>query len=316
MLYHSQLRMVIIIKVGFIGPGKVGVNLARYFKEKGIIVTGFYGRNKSTAEDAANMTASKVFTNYDEVIKENDIIFITTPDDAVAAIDKELKNYNLSGKSVCHTSGSLESAILSNAKCAGALSYSIHPMFAFSHKNISNDVLENIYFSVEGDETSDENCSVIKLMKTLGNKFFIRNITDSKVYHLANSIVSNLVLSLLDTGTKYLMKLGLDEKDAFAALLPLIEGNIKNISEKGFKGALTGPVVRGDIGTVKKHLSVLNEEDTEMYKILSKHLLKLSEERNKNGENKPELNKLYEKLYEILGGYDEEHNINISESKK
>jgi len=113
------------------------------------------------------------------------------------------------------------------------------------------------------------------LMKALGNKYFVRGEETSSIYHLANVFVSNLTLSLLDIGTSYFKQLGLNEKDALNAMKPLIKGNIESIFEKGFVNSLTGPVLRGDLSTVEKHLSAINKEDKDLYKILSLNLLKL-----------------------------------------
>lgn len=321
------------IKIGFIGPGKVGVSLGRYFTYKGIKLSGFYGRDIKTTIEAANITKSKFYDNIQDIVKESDILFITTPDDIISIIDRELSKFDLNNKSICHTSGSLKSNVLCNAKHSGALIYSIHPIFAFSSKNTNLKELENIYFSIEGDDLensslnnniNEENILVINIIKALENKFFIRNKETSSIYHLANVFVSNLTLSLLDIGTSYLRKLGLNEKEALNAIKPLVQGNIESIIEKGFVNSLTGPVLRGDITTIDKHLSVLEKEDKELYKILSLNLLKLvalrdinntvnsqNEQNNSvNIENENVLQNLLNnsekhlEIYKILGGLD------------
>lgn len=297
------------IKIGFIGPGKVGVSLGRYFTHKGIKLSGFYGKNIKSAIEAANITKSKFYDNIQDIVKESDILFITTPDDIISIIDRELSKFDLNNKSICHTSGSLKSNVLCNAKHSGALIYSIHPIFAFSNKNTNLKELESISFSIEGDDLensslndnvnedfkaytenslfknyelkekktnfNEEKFSVINFIKALGNKFFVRSKETSSIYHLANVFVSNLTLSLLDIGTSYLRKLGLGEKEALCAIKPLVQGNIDSIIEKGFVNSLTGPILRGDITTIEKHFSVLEKEDKELYKILSLNLLKL-----------------------------------------
>ena len=253
------------------------MNLGRYFTQKGIQISGYYGRNINNASKAAKITNSKLYTNYEKIIKDSDILFITTSDDIISIVDREISKFDLKNKSVCHASGSLKSTLLSNAKLSGALIYSIHPMFAFSNKNIPISELEKIYFSIEGDINTqiNDDIPVIALLNSLGNKYFVRDLKDSATYHLANVFVSNLVLSLLDIGTGYLKTLGLSEEDAFEALFPLIEGNIKNIQENGFVNSLTGPAARGDVETIKKHLEALNNEDKCLYNSLSLNLLKL-----------------------------------------
>lgn len=288
MLYHFGGDT---IKVGFIGPGKAGVSLGRYFTHRGIELVGFLGRNYKNTMEAAKATNSKAYEDLEELIKESEIIFITTPDDVISIIDEKLSNFNLKNKSICHISGACSSTILNNAKKSGALIYSIHPIFAFSSKNTLIEDLEKIYFSIEGSYLSKKDIdsqqyisqlSIIKFMHLIGNKFFIRDKEDSASYHLANVFVSNLTLSLIKVGSEYLVSLGINEKEAIAALMPLILGNIKSISEKGFINSLTGPVVRGDKGTIEKHLSVLKECHKDIYKDLSLNILDLVAEKEKS----------------------------------
>lgn len=344
------------IKIGFIGPGKVGVSLGRYFIYKGIDISGFYGENIKTTKEAANVTNSKFYDNIQDIIKDSDILFITTPDDIISIIDMGLSKFNLNNKSICHTSGSIKSNVLCNAKNSGALIYSIHPIFAFSSKTTNLEELENIYFSIEGDlllnislnnnisdefksshkdfsvesyditknkeNVTKENCPIINLMEVLGNKFFIRSKETSSIYHLANVFVSNLTLSLLDIGTSYLKQLGLKEEDALNAIKPLVKGNIDSICKNGFVNSLTGPILRGDITTIEKHLSVLRDGDTELYNILSLNLLKLvafrnnnrsdlkNEEESENIKDENAINNLINnsekhlEIYKLLGGLD------------
>lgn len=294
------------MSIGFIGPGKVGVSLARYFKNKNIVISGFYGRNPESLKEAASLTDSKVFLDLEDLIDKSNIIIITTPDDIISEISNQISKYNLTGKSVCHTSGSIPSDVLSSAENSGASIYSIHPMFAFSNKFTDLEQLNNVYFSVEGKNVSKDS-DVIKLMDSLGNKYFTRGSDSSAKYHLASVVVSNLALSLFNIGTGYLTELGLSEDEAFEALYPLITGNINNIKEKGYRLSLTGPVARGDVYPIEKHLSVLKDSDIEIYKNLSMNLLKLKAERE-FGENKDSLEKLvqssekYSELLKLLGG--------------
>lgn len=307
------------IKVGFIGPGKVGVNLGRYFTHKGISLSGFYGKSKKHTLDACKITNSKFYNNLKEIINDSDILFITTPDDYISTIGNQISKFNLKHKSVCHTSGSLKSSILSNAKLSGAHIYSIHPIFAFSNKNINLNDLNDIYFSIEGDldNTSNEELLITYLMHKIGNNYFVRDIKDSYIYHLANVFVSNFVLSLLNIGINYLEKLGLNEKEAIEAFKPLIQGNINHIFESGFEKSLSGPVLRGDINTIKNHLKVIDARDKYIYSDLSLNLLNLIAKReidelnlDENKEKDPQnqlmqlLNNSYNhnEIFNLLGG--------------
>lgn len=188
-------------------------------------------------------------------------------------------------------------------------------MFAFSNKNIELNKLGKMYFSLEGDfdPKGHEESNVLKLIKSLGNKYFIRNIEDSSAYHLANVMVSNFVLSLLDIGTSYLCNMGLSEHDAINALYPLIQGNIDNIHSSGFVNSLTGPILRGDTNTIEKHLDAIKDEHKELYKDLSMNLLKLVGKRNldmsKTSEvsTKKEINPNHENAIKYLINNSEKH---------
>ena len=80
---------------------------------------------------------------------------------------------------------------------------------------------------------------------------------------------------------------------AIKALYPLIENNLRNVKERGAVNSLTGPIERGDLSTVINHLNVLREEDKELYRLLSKNILKIAKVKN--------LNRDYKNLEEYLG---------------
>lgn len=276
--------------IGFIGCGKVGFSLGKYFSLKGITLSGYYSKSYTDAIDASKFTNSKAYKNINDLARDSSMIFITTPDDSIHEVWQNLKNLNLTNKIICHTSGSLTSSIFSNIDNSGAFAYSLHPIFAFSDKYTSYKNLQNAYFSIEG------NGSHIHLLKnfisSLGNKNFVISKEDKPLYHLASVTVSNLVLSLINTGCNYLSECGLSESDSLQALLPLIQNNIDNIKTNGFVGALTGPIERDDLDTVKHHMKAIPIKDASLYKNLSLKLLHLSEKKHKN--------KDYKKLKEYL----------------
>ncbi|MGH4118448.1 Rossmann-like and DUF2520 domain-containing protein [Clostridium sp.] len=281
--------------IGFIGSGKVGFSLGKYFSVKGISLSGYYSNLYKDAIEASQFTNSKAYKNINGLVRDSTIIFITTPDDSIIKVWQKLKTFNLTNKIICHTSGSLTSSIFLNINNSDALAYSIHPIFAFYDKYNSYKTLQNAYFSIEGPEAHMN--EIEDFFHSLGNKTFIINSNNKALYHLANVTVSNLVLSLINTGCSYLCKCGLSENDALEALLPLIQNNIDNIKTTGFINALTGPVERNDLGTIKQHMSAIPKEDVTLYKNLSLKLLSLSEQKHKNND----YNKLKEYL-EMQGG--------------
>lgn len=279
-----------IMVIGFIGCGKVGFSLGKYFSIKGITLSGYYSKSYTDAKEASKFTNSKAYENINELVKDSSIIFITTPDDSIHEVSQNLSNLNLTNKIICHTSGSLTSSILSNINNSDAFAYSIHPIFPFSDKYNSYKNLQSAYFSIEGPESHIHELK--DFIESLGNNAFVINKEDKALYHLASVTASNLVLSLINTGCSYLSQCGLSEDNALKALLPLIQNNIDNVKTKGLLGALTGPVERNDLGTVKHHITAIPKGDARLYKDLSLRLLHLSEKKHKDRD--------YKKLKEYL----------------
>lgn len=266
------------MKIGFIGAGKVGFSLGKYFSINNISLSGYYSKNFHSSKQAAKFTNSKAYKSIHEFINDTDIIFITTPDDVIKNVWNEISKFKLDNKFICHCSGSLSSKIFSNLNNSGAFGYSIHPIYAFSDRYNSYINLNEAFFSMEGN---NEHIDIIKnIFITLKNKYIIITADTKPLYHLASVTVSNLVLALIHAGCEELVSCGIDQEDALKALLPLIENNIKNLSENGLINALTGPVERGDLNTIQHHIKVIPLEFKNTYRELSINLLKLSEKKH------------------------------------
>ncbi|WP_142413153.1 Rossmann-like and DUF2520 domain-containing protein [Hathewaya massiliensis] len=276
--------------ISFIGAGKVGCNLAKYFMEKGYNINGFFCNSLNSKQFIEETLNLKTFSSLHLLVKSSDAIFITTPDDEIKNIWNILKETkDLNNKFLVHVSGSLNSDVFTDINKFGAYGFSVHPMWPFSDKHTSYKGLKEAYFSIEGN--IEKIHTVEKFINSLGNNSFIISKEHKTLYHAANVAVSNLVLSLINLGTEYLSLCGIDENNAKDALMPLILNNINSIKEKGFIDSLTGPIERLDLGTIEHHLSVIPQEHIDIYKGLSLNLVKLSKEKNPN-KNYKELEKI------------------------
>lgn len=269
----------------------MGFSLGKYFSVNNLNVIGYFSTSFQSTKEAAIFTKSKAYSNMEDLINDCDTVFITTPDDKINEVWQNIKNYNIKEKIICHTSGSLSSKIFLEINLSGAFGYSIHPMFPFSDKFTSYSKLNSAYFSIEGHKKHIN--FLKKIFMDLGNKVILIDSEKKPLYHLANVTVSNLVLSLLDIGCNYLELCDVSKKDAKNALLPLIYSNIENIKENDFVSALTGPIERCDVNTIQKHINVMDENNKELYKILSLNLLKIAKNKNKERDYS-ELEKLLE----------------------
>ena len=279
------------MKFGFIGAGKVGFSLGKYLKENNIDLNGYYSKSKHSSREAAIFTNTKQYNNLENLIKDSDTIFITTPDSEISVVWSEIKKLSIKDKLICHCSGSISSEIFSNINNHGAYGYSIHPMFAISDKYNSYKNLSQAFITIEGHNKHIEYFK--HLFSSLGNDVAIISKENKSLYHAASVTVSNLILGLINNAINYLEDCGFTKETAMKALYPLIEFNLKNIKEKGVIDSLTGPVERGDLVTVINHLDVLREEDKELYRLLSRNILKIAKVKN--------LNRDYKNLEEYLG---------------
>ncbi|WP_333781266.1 Rossmann-like and DUF2520 domain-containing protein [Oceanirhabdus sp. W0125-5] len=269
---------MIKLKISFVGAGKVGFTLGKYFKLNGLNIEGFFSNNPDSAIAASDFIGCSYFSSLDDLVKNSEIIFITTNDDSIIEVWKKLKDLNIEGKIICHCSGSLSSEIFYDINNSGAYQYSIHPMYPFKDKYNSYKNFKTAYFSMEGHPKYFDYLK--GLLESLGNSVLSIPKERKGEYHLANVMVSNLVLSLINIGVETLSNCGVDSETALKAMAPLINSNIENILSQSFENAITGPVVRGDVNTLNKHIESMNGDYKELYKKLSLNLLKISKNKN------------------------------------
>ena len=270
------------MNIGIIGAGKVGVSVGRYLKDNNIQIAGFYDIDCDNAAFAAQFTNTDCFSDLEELVKVSDTLFITTPDAVIgSAWDCIIKNnMSVQNKIVCHFSGALSSDVFTDSQSTGASVCSVHPMLAFSDKLTSYRIPANTFFALEGDET--EVSAMKTLFENLGNTVCVIDKSKKSLYHTAASVLSNELVALLDMGYSLLEQCGFSRDEAVKATQNLVLGNVKSVLENGCVNALTGPVERNDLQTVKKHVESLKGEDRQIYILLAKRLVNLAKARNKD----------------------------------
>ena len=267
------------MNIGIIGAGKVGVSVGRYLKDNNIQISGFYDIDSENAAFAAQFTQTDCFSDLEELVKVSDTLFITTPDNVIGSVWDCIKNnMSVQNKIVCHFSGALSSDVFTDSQSTGASVCSIHPMLAFSDKLTSYRIPANTFFAVEGDETAVS--AVKSLFESLGNTVCRIDKSKKSLYHTAASVLSNELVALIDMGYSLLEQCGFSREEAVGATQNLVSGNVKSVLENGCVNALTGPVERNDLQTVKKHVESLNGEDRQIYILLAKRLVKLAKAKN------------------------------------
>lgn len=268
------------MKIGFIGAGKVGFSLGKYFCEHGLDVIGYFSRNPQSALQAAEFTGTMCFNDIEGIVEASDTLFLTVPDGTIKELWDYIDKLSIKNKIICHCSGSASSSIFSNIDNHHAYGYSIHPLLGISDKLNSFEQLSHAFFTIEGSQGRLNEMRT--MLMNLGNYVQIISSENKSVYHSAAVFASNLMVALAQTSIDLLKGCGFDEKNASSALNTLMLENMKNIVRQGAIEALTGPIERCDIETVKRHLLCLNGEDREIYILLSKKLVEIAKRKKPN----------------------------------
>jgi predicted short-subunit dehydrogenase-like oxidoreductase (DUF2520 family) len=246
-----------MLKLGFIGAGTVGTALAILLSRKGYRVTAVSSRSQTSAENLAKAVAGcRVFNSNQNLVNNTDLVFITTPDDTIATVASQVKWHN--GQSVVHCSGTDSTDILEPARKSGAVVGSFHPLQTFAGVK---EAVENIPGSTFGVEAEEPLLSTLKDMATtLGGHSIELKASDKVAYHAAAVFACNYLVTLVKLATDLWQTFSIPPDQATKALLPLIRGTLHNIDTIGIPQCLTGPIARGDSGTIKKHLETLQEK--------------------------------------------------------
>lgn len=264
-------------RIGFIGTGKVGTALGSYLRSKGCRISGYYDRLDARAEAAAEATNSACFNCMEQLIDASEMVFVTVPDDTIASLWNSCRHLPIAGKGFFHCSGAMSSEVFEGAAEAGAFVGSAHPVCAVSSHS-TGEVFSGKFFVLEGDATGIE--MLKSLMMMTGNDYRVIDKTDKALYHAATVASSNLCCALAQMSEDWMLSCGFDHETAHALIVPLMKGNIDNIAQKGCVEALTGPVERNDVGTVTKHLDVLEGDDREIYRRLSLRLVSMAQQKH------------------------------------
>ena len=243
-----------MLKTGFIGAGTTGTALAVRLSQKGCPVVAVSSRTLSSAQKLAGLVPNcGVCHTAQEVAEAAGLVFITTPDDVIAQVCSEVQWHE--GQGVVHCSGAHSVDILDPAKKLGAAVGSFHPLQTFADVDQAIENLPGSTFALEARESL---LSTLKELTSLLNGNWVELKPGDKVlYHAAAVFACNYMVTLVKLALDLWQDFGVSQKEATRALLPLLRGTINNIDNIGLPDCLTGPVARGDSGTIERHLSAL-----------------------------------------------------------
>ena len=260
------------MKFAVIGAGVVGTALAVRLAGAGHTCVGVHTRS-SASYARFKRYLDVPHLSLEELVPQVELLFITTQDSRIRSVVDYLAAAKLYGEGQVwiHCSGAYASELLRSDGLPVAC-LSIHPLQSFADVDTAVQLLEHTHFSVEGDR-HELGCA---LVKDLGGIAHVISTENKALYHAGAVLASNYVVVLAALATNLFELAGIKRAEALPALLPLMEGALKNLSSLGLPQALTGPLVRGDIDVVRSHLEKMPEPWANAYAALAPEALELA----------------------------------------
>lgn len=225
------------------------------------------------------------FNNNAECAKIADCILISTPDDVIEKVAAEIVSADpgmIKGKIFVHFSGAKSLKVLSAVSKEGGFSASIHPIKSFASIENSISTLAGTIYGVTYPENKNKVTEeyINFFIASLGGK--IVEVEDGKksMYHASACVASNYLVSLINYAIQIHESIGIKPEDSLNGLVGLIEGTVANIKNLGSQKALTGPIARGDTGTVKEHMKnfkiFMKPGEEDIYKVMGRETAKIA----------------------------------------
>ena len=262
--------------MSIVGPGNLGSALALTLVSAGYQLKYIAVRPSRSgglhAKALAKRTKAQIVTLGKQLL-DSDIVWLAVPDDSIANVSRTLAaSQDWKGKYVFHSSGALTSAELSALRKQGAKVASVHPMMTFVRGAAPE--MDGVSFALEGDAVAVRAARAI--VESLGATAFVIRKENKILYHVFGSFASPLVIALIATMEQVAAAGGIRRRDIKPVMAPLLWQTLRNYLKKDAAAAFSGPLVRGDVATVRKHLAELKKlpEAREVYLALARASLK------------------------------------------
>ncbi len=244
--------------ISLVGPGNLATALAVWLRAAGYRIDEVIARDSSLAR--ARILARKVGARAVHLLSgrfASHIVWICVPDDAIAGCAAHLaQRADWHGKVVLHSSGALGSDVLAPLHKAGAAVASRHPMMTFV-RSARPPAAAGIPFAMEGDATAVRQSH--RIVRDLGGEVVPLKAALKPLYHVLGAFASPLIVAELAVAEEIARAAGIPAPKARRTIGPILRQTLENYVAVGAAAAFSGPLVRGDLGTVRKHLEVLRK---------------------------------------------------------
>lgn len=251
-----------------VGPGRVGRALGRMLEVRGVV-------------EGVHYVGREALKSAGGIDPHPDLVLLTVRDDQIAHAAATIAGLGLSPAVILHTSGAFASDILEPLASHGWATGSIPPIVSISDPELDAEKLIGAWYAVEGAAAAVKAAEM--LIRALDGHILRLDQEGKPLYHAAAVFASNYLVTLLAVAEGLMERAGADPVDAREALHRLAAGALANVLERGPEPALTGPIARGDVATVERHLVRLSPEERRLYSVLAKETLEIARRRGLEG---------------------------------
>jgi len=271
-------------QLAIVGAGSLATSLALALRESGYTITEIISRNSPRSRQSARRLAAKIGARpvtAQTATLESSLLWFCVPDREIRSAAASL-SVRARGKVrfAFHSSGALTSRELDPLRKTGIAVASVHPLMTFvpgSHPSVVG-----APFAVEGDTAATRIAR--RIVRDLGGESFTLPPARKAAYHAWATLTSPLFIAFLVTLEEVARAAGLTREDSRRKSLPIIRQTLENYSRLGPRNSFSGPIIRGDVETVAKHLAMLRKhpDARAVYVALARSALRSLPLKNRN----------------------------------
>lgn len=274
--------MALKAQIAIVGAGNLGAALAVSLRDAGVGVDALVAHSRGSlgkAREVARRVSARAIV--DPVQIKAQWIWFCMPDSEIARAAAALaEQLSWRGRVALHSSGALTSDVLNPLRRSGAAVASVHPLMTFVRNSLPS--LTGVAFAIEGDPIAVRVAR--RIVGNLGGEAFSIQKKDKAAYHAWGMFASPLLAALLATTEEVATMAGVGRKAGRERVMPILRQTLENYAALGAPGAFSGPIIRGDVDTVRRHLRVLKGAPVahQVYTALARAALEYLPAKNKS----------------------------------